>query len=354
MNFLSRYNLILVLLLVASITFASPTTEETTNVAPMSMFDVLQTESIQELMIETDIDKLITNNKKEKYQLARFTYTDDIGRLSSKMIKVKPRGKSRRRVCDFPPVMLKFKKEELQFDGLDTTANTLKLVTHCLNSDVGEEQLLKEYLIYKMYNQLTPNSYNVQLVKIAYKDTKDKHSTITRYGFILENNDEMANRLGGMVEDRYGVFFNDLSASNAHTFALFQYMIGNTDWSLFQNHNLKIVIPKNSTDHIISVPYDFDMTGLVDATYAKANPDFPLQSSVRERIYLGPCTNANDLRETVELFKAKESQIKNMINDFDLLSEKSRKVVSNYIKGFYKELSNDKKMMRKFAKHCRS
>src|SRR5690606_9238581 len=76
--------------------------------------------------------------------------------------------------------------------------NKLKLVTHCLDDkNDGQENLLKEYLAYKLYNELTDQSYRVQLIRINYVDTKGKVSKIRRYGIIIEDTDEMAERLGG-------------------------------------------------------------------------------------------------------------------------------------------------------------
>ena len=87
--------------------------------------------------------------------------------------------------------------------------------------------------------------------------------------------------------------------------AIFNYMIGNTDWSVPNQHNCKIISPLevNNSGLGIVIPYDFDYSGLVNADYAVPYEKLGL-SSVRERRYVGICRTEdafiNALREFTE------------------------------------------------------
>ena len=63
-------------------------------------------------------------------------------------------------------------------------------------------------------------------------------------------------------------------------------MIGNTDWSVPNQHNCKVLSGMNieHSDLGTIVPYDFDYSGLVDADYAVPYEGLALES-VRERRY---------------------------------------------------------------------
>jgi len=132
-----------------------------------SIFKSMQYHDVINVTIETDLDSLINVRKRETYQPAQFTYENNQGEKITQSIKVKPRGKYRRRVCDFPTIKLNFKKKALKEDGM-AKYDDYKVVTHCLNDKkISKENVTREYLIYKMYNLLSENSYQVQLVNIT-------------------------------------------------------------------------------------------------------------------------------------------------------------------------------------------
>ena len=139
-----------------------------------SIFDLLNQQTLVEMTLVAELDSLINERRTNHYSKANLTYKDGAGIDRKYEVGVKPRGKFRRRVCDFPPLKLKFSKDQLEAAGL-SKHNDLKLVTHCMEADEYNESLImKEYLAYKMYNELTPNSFRVQLVRITYQDKHDK------------------------------------------------------------------------------------------------------------------------------------------------------------------------------------
>ncbi len=158
------------------------------------------------------------------------------GSAGSQEIQIQTRGNFRlaRRNCDFPPLRLNVKKEPsigTLFEGQDK----LKLVGVCkLGQDYWVQYVLAEYLVYRMFNLFTPMSFRVRLARVTYIDSSGEDDTFTRYGFIIEDDDAMATRNGGWkVPWETGRQFNPvlLERDQAILVDVFQYMIGNTDWS---------------------------------------------------------------------------------------------------------------------------
>ncbi len=298
-----------------------------------SIFDHLRRAEPLEITIRTDLGELINNRRRDTYQDAQFLYEDISGVEASSAIEIKPRGKFRRRVCDFPPLKLKFPKKELLAAGF-SEHNDLKLVTHCIDDKtIGQDYLLREYLVYQLYNELTDNSFRVQLVKVTYEDNGPANlGKIKRYGFLLEDEDEISARLGGEQCECRGLSQDSLIANEERLMSMFQFMIGNTDWDMAMSRNLLQV--RRTDNYVLPVGYDFDFSGLVNASYALPNSDHKLMT-VRDRIYLGfPASNA-ELKQTIEIFKAKKDNITRIVSGFKLLDKTSRDDVQLYINSFY-------------------
>ena len=112
-------------------------------------------------------------------------------------LKVRLRGHSRARVCDFPPLRLNF-ADDVDAQSIFAGQDKLKLVTHCRNYDRGEQDLLEEYLAYRVLNVLTDLSYGLRLMRIHYDDTDGKlpAEATRRYGFVIESREEFSARTG--------------------------------------------------------------------------------------------------------------------------------------------------------------
>jgi len=298
-----------------------------------SIFDVLAQKEILEVTLTTDLTHLIENRKKEIDQAATISYENEAGGAVSYDIKITPRGKYRRRICDFPPLKLKFPKTTLTAQGL-STHNDLKLVTHCLdNKTTGNEQLLKEFLAYRLYNLLTDKSYRVQLLQITYVDSEGKAGKQKRYGFLIEDTDEMAERLGGLECDQcMNPNPATVDAGSEQLMSAFQYMIGNADWNLAMLRNVKIVQPAVGTSTL--VPYDFDFSALVSPTYARVNTNFGL-TSVKERIFLGYPSSDEDLWATINYLRSKRAELVAEIRKFKFLTNTSRLEMIAYLDEFF-------------------
>lgn len=305
-----------------------------------SLFDQWQQEDILKIQLEVNLDELLSDKYNQDYMPARVTFKDNNRQELSYTAEVKIRGRFRRKVCDFPPLKIKLSKKELIAQGY-TGYNDFKLVTHCLEADdMADETLIKEYLAYEMYNLLSDYSFRAQLVKVTYKDT-DSNKKMTRWGILLEDADELAARVQGMIcEECFGLENSRFNQENVLTHAMYQYMIGNTDWSLQMNRNLKLIRLENTNEYVVA-PYDFDFSGFVSAPYAVPNSDYAL-TSLRQRYFMGTIDNQEVLQKVINKFQAKKKDIYNLIDHTKGLQWETRQDLMGYIDSFYNMLkSND-------------
>ncbi|PSR14318.1 MAG: hypothetical protein DA408_13710 [Bacteroidetes bacterium] len=307
--------------------------------APVSsVFDLLTGQEIVEVTLRTDLGQLLAQAEATPtYQSGLFSFSPPGQGSQSWNIKVKARGKFRRQVCDFPPLMLNFSRVELENRGF-SGHDKLKLVTHCAEDRiVGNEKVLREYLAYQLYRELSPYSYRVQLVSIQYIDSKGLVSGFKRLGFIIEDTDEMAERLQGEECDdcQYRpVAAFDQQAAGIH--AMFQYLIGNADYSVPVLRNVKVV-RRTLDQKLVPVGYDFDFSGLVEASYA-IPANYLGQLAVRQRIYLGPLTADADMKQQIELFFAKKETLLRVVDNFKKLSSPARYDIREYLLNFYEQM----------------
>lgn len=300
--------------------------------------------SITQVTLTTDVDSLADNKFRDFEIPSTFSYHAN-GKEVTWNVKISPRGKSRKMICDMPPFLLNFSKDELKKEGLKTKHDKLKLVNYCKDGKKYQYYLLREYLIYKMYNIITENSFNVKLVNVNYVDAQNDIKPESQYSFLIEDTDELADRLKAKEENKFGMSADSCNSFDYNVLCLFQYMIGNTDWNLALSHNTKF-IKKKKSEKLIPVPYDFDYSGLVNADYSVPNPDY-FQYDVRHRIYIGEYPPDEEMEKVIQLFKDKKKEIYALINDFELLDKGWRKDMIHYLDKFYKYLNNPKRLKSK-------
>lgn len=107
-------------------------------------------------------------------------------------VQVKVRGHFRklRQNCTYPPFLISFNGSD-KSNSLFSEQKKLKLVTPCRD----ERFVVREYLVYKLYNLTTPKSFKARLVKFTLKanDIRGK-SYDPLFGILLEEEDQMAKR----------------------------------------------------------------------------------------------------------------------------------------------------------------
>ncbi len=264
---------------------------------------------------------------------AEFTFVDNNGRLQHWSLKVTPRGKFRRLRCAMPPLKLDFKKKELEAAGL-ARHDKYKLVLPCFEGDEAEALILKEYLAYQAYELITPLSFRTQLLKLTLRDVNGgKDQVVT--AFLIEDTDEMAERnhatevdtLVGQSPERYN---QDAEA----THALFQYLIGNGDWSMLLQRNVKVV---RIGEELFPVGYDFDFTGWVGSPYAVPNSNIG-QTSIYERVYLGYAQPDAVIQRVLPKFKEQRRALLKLVRGA-ALDEGTTLAVHRFVSRFFSRIN---------------
>lgn len=292
------------------------------------------------------------------YHPGRLAFEDTQGRAVRLDIELRPRGKTRRRrdYCDFPPLRLRFGDDVAGtlFEG----QRTLKLVTHCNDKDSYDQFVVLEYLAYRIYNLLSETSLRARLVGVAYQD-EDGRLLTTRFGILLEHWRAVAAR-NGLVADKVdgAVNVDKLNHGAANRVAVFQYLIGNQDWSLLwpepdENccHNVKPLLAPDGT--VVPLPYDFDFSGLVNAPYATAKGG---SDNVRLRRYGGLCATAAtaaELDEALAAVVAQREAIHALFDEVRELEPRRRKSALNYLERFYRVIEDPRRVQSRMVERCK-
>jgi len=266
-------------------------------------------------------------------------------------VKVKTRGVFRlvEDVCEIPPLRLDFRARHLRgtvFDG----QNKLKLVTHCQPNPEYEQYVVQEYLAYRIYELLTPKSIRARLASVTYVDALGVREPISGYAFLIEDFDDVAIRNNMMEVDINGFhpLFSDEFEMGVHD--VFQFMIGNTDWSTILNQNVKFL--QDTDGNISVVPFDFDWAGVVDPPYVYPAPDIPIEN-VRERYYMGVCRDTDHLTAVFDRFVEKKDEIYDLYRNEQALSQEQRERVLAYFDEFYEIITNEELAKRHVRDACK-
>jgi hypothetical protein len=269
------------------------------------------------------------------YHLGLVSYKTTKAKKVDLPIKIRVRGNFRKanENCNFPPLLLNFDKKN-KGNSVFNTQNQLKLVTHC----ISRNNIIKEQLIYRIYNLFTNRSFRTRLSKVTYIDSASKRNPESKLGFLLEDELILAKRIGAKPFTKVRLRHEMMDTLAMATISVFEFMIGNTDWSVPYLHNIKAFNKKNSLP--IPIPYDFDHSGLVNASYAQPAPALNL-SSVKERLYRGINYPKPIFDKVFAKFIALKPQIFELYNGNPGLDNSYKKYAVNYITEFYEIIENE-------------
>lgn len=316
-----------------------------------------------QLRFEADFKKILDDRSQDSEEgPAEMFIIHADGTEESFPLQIRTRGKFRleSNTCRFPPIRLNFPTSQMEgsiFEGQDR----LKLVTHCRDSERYQQNLIKEYLVYRIYNELTPLSLQVRMAHITYIDTSGEEDPVEAYGFMIEAEEAFADRIGGEIMPDsvqiQGIHPARIRTEHAYRVALFQYMVGNTDFSMYGNsrtgsppHNSVPVV--REVGGIIPVPYDFDWTGLVNAPYARPDPGLGTRN-VRQRVFRGLCRPDAVFPALYAEFQSHREAIMALVADEPLLGEDEREDTIEYLEDFWEVLENERNARRRIEEACR-
>lgn len=293
---------------------------------------------------------------KAREEKGSLFYTDDVGDVQELSVAVRPRGNYRRTKCKNPPLRLNFKRKQLEgtlFAGQDK----LKLVRPCNNTAAAEQWVVLEYLAYRFYQHLTRESFAVRPLLVRYGDQSDSDSN-GRFGFVIESDDAMARRNDAETQSPRRVRRGALDPQAMLRMELFQYLIGNNDYSALRAlkgrdccHNMRL-LSVDPNAGLTPVPYDFDFAGLVDASYATPPDRYPIKS-VRTRYFRGFCQSESTWQSVLTQFRNQKTALIALVASTPRLKERTRRETVRYLEDFFETLDDTNLTQRSLRDRCR-
>lgn len=281
---------------------------------------------------------------------ATIRYVDAGGKPVEVPLRVRTRGVWRLNHCDFPPLRLRFGDKKA--DGtLFANLERPKLVTYCRNADNYESYVLQEAQLYRILRVLTDASFKVRVLRIAYADSASGKVETTRYSFIIEDPDHLAERLGGKIFDRQGATADDLMPGPTALMHTYLYFIANTDIAVRTLHNVEIITLPDGQN--VPVPYDFDMSGVINAAYAGVDPKLPIKN-VRIRLFRGFCAHEPAYATAFDLFRERRVAIEALYTDAvgQLLSPTTVRGTLKYFGEFYEDIATPESVRKRLFADC--
>ncbi len=322
---------------------------------------LLSSHDVFEFTIEAPFKKVFRERSQESEQFpAVLTYQDGSEQVSLNL-KVNTRGRFRllKRTCNFPPIQLDLQKDSVA-GTIFAGQNKLKVVTHCQSGrDQYEQYVLQEYLVYRAFNLFSDMSFRVRLAHITYIDNEEDKDPLTKYAFLIEHKDNLAARTGWQILGVPQVQPKYFDQDNLNLVAVFQFLIGNTDVSLFQAaageteccHNAKAL--GSMAGPVFSVPYDFDMSGIINTRYSAVDEQLGIRN-VKQRLFRGRCVPPDQMARTLQVFKERKDAVYALYMEQPQLDEKVREKTIDYLDDFYEIINDDRKVQREIVGDCRS
>jgi hypothetical protein len=267
-------------------------------------------------------------------------------------VQLRARGNVRRQsgTCASVPLTIAFVKQDAKrtvFDG----QNKLKLVRNCNEGQRFDQLVLLEYLAYRLYNLMTPLSFRVRLAHITYVDSKSGRTLSTHDAVFIEDDDDVAARAEGRSVEMPGLLFKDFDQEPLTLMTVFQYMIGNPDYSITGMHNVRLV--QTAANVLLPITWDFDVTGLVDPRYAVPNASLRTAiAGVGVRSYLGPCRSEAELEPTLAAFREKQTAMQALVDAIPGLDDTERRRAAEYLKEFFTLIGSKESVKRELIDTC--
>lgn len=329
---------------------------ESTSKPDGKIFGLFTNDQPVEMTLKFDMTTYFRKKPKEEYLKGEVIIHTGNNDSIAQGIRLRTRGEFRNRECVFAPIELNFKKAKFGYSDLDSISK-IKLVTQC-NFGNGSN-VLREYLIYKLFNVLTDTSFRVRLIKVTYVDTGKEvnpqekgagkqekqrlRKPVTQWAFLMEPNEALAKRINSMQVKTTTITQKNIYPFVIDRLALFNYMVGNYDWSIPGQHNVKVfkTITPTYRPYLIAIPYDFDWSGIVNATYAIPAENTGL-NSVRERMFVGICRSKETFSRQLDILVSKKDVFYGIINNFEYLSKKDKADIIDFLDTFYEPVESNR------------
>jgi hypothetical protein len=310
---------------------------------------LFESDEVLDITLSGHIRELLNDRSdRAQYHQIELIYRKPNSSLVTVETKIRTRGSFRRlkENCYYPPLLIQFAKTGQTDSSLFKDQDRLKLVMPCQD----DEYVIREWLAYKIYNLLTPKSFRVRLVKLRLEDNLKGKMYSPFYGILIENENEMSKRNGcSLTEKRMRPEQTD--TNSFLIMAVFQYLAGNTDWSVQFLQNIRLITTDPNAAPI-PVPYDFDMCGIVNAPYAVPHEELKL-ISVQDRLYRGYCIpDMKRFDGVIGLFNRLRNKIYGLYTDCPLLYPGYIKNTKAFLDEFYTTINSTRAAEQEFHVPC--
>ena len=317
---------------------------------------LFSTQAPLDISLKISINSIKDSKRDSIYLTHKLYYRQTSGPYDSIKVDLQGRGNFRLRECYFPPLSVKIKASDAKgtvFEG----NKKLKLVLPCYKRESGNILILKEFICYKLFEEVTPYAFRTRLVNVELSEERKKRNNTSKLkGILIEDLKKTASRLQAKPLPNVKINPAALNDTSMLRFELFQFMISNTDWSAVFQHNTKLIVRNNNK--YISLIYDFDMSGLVNAPYAvvsEINGEKLDVNHVTERYYRGYCHSPELMDFIRKEYISNEEKLLAVPDQLKgELSDKEIKGIKEYLKEFFIILKNDRYFKVDILDRCRA
>ena len=323
--------------------------KETKEAKPYEAPRIFTAFSPLELTVHAPIRQLRRDRQEDTpWRVATIAYKGDAGEVTVP-VRLRTRGIWRKKNCDIPPLLMNFAKDSVK-GTLFAKLDRLRLSLHCRDTDDYEQYVLQEYNLYRVQRLLTPLSFEVRLARVTYVDAEKKDTIAQRWAFVQEQDEPFASRVAASLVTTEGAGPSDLDPYESAFAGVFQYFVGNSDFSIRALHNIVLLY---RDEKYVPVPRDFDWSGAVNARYAKPNPILPIRT-VTQRIMRGYCAPQTEYEKVFALFREKKDAIYALYADSvgSLLKPNVVKSTLSYFDEFYKTINDPRAAQREIIDAC--
>lgn len=298
--------------------------------------------SLLEMQLRFDFDSFCKNRDKNKCEdlAAQIVYKDLAGEAVTLDVRLKIRGRwgGKSADCQLPALFVLFDPQDTA-GSIFAGQSMLPLTTHCRHLDRRyADYTISEYLAHRIYMRLSPVSVRARLARIDYIDTgSDNHRT--RYGFFTEHFASVADRNGREYYEPELLHISEMGQQGMARHALFQYMIGNLDWSAVKSHNVALFQAPDGS--VLPAPFDFDYSGLVSAEYASPPKSLSV-NHVTTRVFRGYCLPDVEWASLFAEFVAIREGILQEIPTLPWMSSMEERRVRLWLARFYERIESSR------------
>ena len=287
-------------------------------------------------------------DKEQEYE-GTLSYVDDSGATVLLDARFEVRGNWRLNPsnCSYSQLWVDLRRGQLP-GTLFENQNRLKLVVQCRRQDRYATYIQRELQAYRIFSQLTDLNFDTRELVVTYVDSEEADSSRTHSGFFIEHQRRLSDRFQMAEVEENRVQPAAIDPLQGTLVSLFMYFVGNVDFSLVQGppddeccHNSKLL---SADGKYYPIPYDFDASGFIDASYAPEPPEqFGIRSN-RSRVYRGFCVEPAIMNEALDKFRAIEGEVTAMVTE---------RRNAGFVEDFFETINDPRDLERDIIRDCR-